>query len=64
MKVYIGILVIILSSCVSKQSFEDKYSLIPTDNYCEFRIDDDTRIPLFNLYVQVILCVKIIVMIG
>ena len=51
MKVYIGILVIILSSCVSKQSFEDKYSLIPTDSCCEFRIDDDTRIPLFNLYV-------------
>lgn len=51
MKVYIGILVIILSSCVSKQSFDDKYSLIPTDSYCEFRIDYDTRIPLFNLYV-------------
>lgn len=36
---------------MSKQSFEDKYSLIPTDSCCEFRIDDDTRIPLFNLYV-------------
>lgn len=51
MKVYIGILFIILSSCGSKHSFDDEYSLKPTDNYCEFRIDDDTRIPLFNLYV-------------
>ena len=64
MKVYLAILVIILSSCVSEHSLDDMYSLKPTDNYCEFRIDDDTRIPLFNLYVQVILCVKIIVMIG
>lgn len=40
----------ILLSCISEKDYNDLYILNPTNNYLEYRIDEETVVPLFNLY--------------
>ncbi|WP_455674486.1 DUF4221 family protein [Phocaeicola sp.] len=40
----------VLYACGQKENKGNKYELKPVDNYLEFSIDDETVIPLFNLY--------------
>ena len=37
-------------ACSEQVDQEDSYVLQPTENYLEYEIDEDTRIPRFNLY--------------
>ena len=40
----------LLVACAEQAEPEDKYVLHPIDEYLEYKIDDDTRVPLYNLY--------------
>ncbi len=40
----------ILLTCISEKDYNDLYILNPTNNYLEYRIDEETVVPLFNLY--------------
>lgn len=37
-------------SCAEQVKMEDRYVLQPVDNYLEYAIDEETVVPLFNLY--------------
>ncbi|MBQ4056379.1 MAG: DUF4221 family protein [Bacteroidaceae bacterium] len=41
---------VIFSACSEQVEPEDKYVLRPIDEYLEYKIDDDTRVPLYSLY--------------
>ena len=41
---------LLLSACSSKQETEKSYSLQPTEQYLEYEIDEETRVPLYHLY--------------
>ena len=43
-------IIILLEACTSEPTSKDKYVLQPTDQYLEYKIDEDTRIPLYHLY--------------
>ena len=38
-------------SCAEQVKMEDRYVLQPVDNYLEYAIDDETVVPLYNLYI-------------
>lgn len=51
MKKYLFLSVLsILLSCSSEQKTKQAYSLQPTEQYLEYEIDEDTRVPLYHLY--------------
>ena len=50
MNKYIVFLFVFLVACTSKQYKSDTYTLIPTENYYICNLDNDTRVPLNNLY--------------
>ena len=41
---------LVLSACSSKQETEKSYTLQPTEQYLEYEIDEETRVPLYHLY--------------
>ena len=43
-------LIILLGACTSEPASKDKYVLQPTDQYLEYEIDEETRVPLYHLY--------------
>ena len=48
--IYILLFSVLLMSCSDRTDTNDVCSLQPQEDYLEFAIDDETRIPLFNLY--------------
>lgn len=44
------LIVALLVSCGKQYKIEDSYGLKPVNHYLEYMIDDDTEIPIFNLY--------------
>lgn len=51
MKSFLVILtLLLLTACSSKPKTEQAYSLQPTEQYLEYEIDEDTRVPLYHLY--------------
>ena len=51
MKSFLVILtLLLLTACSSKPKTEQAYSLQPTEQYLEYEIDEETRVPLYHLY--------------
>lgn len=51
MKKYLFISVLlVLSACSSEQKSEEQCFLQPTEQYLEYEIDEETRVPLYHLY--------------
>ena len=50
MNKYILFLFVFLAACTPKQYKSDTYTLIPTEYYYICNLDNETRVPLHNLY--------------
>lgn len=48
--IFLLLVVFFVSACTEQIKTEDHYILQPVNEHLEYAIDDDTVIPLFNLY--------------